>query len=31
MSDLTAFPQFEEGHVPVVGGQMHYITGALSD
>ena len=31
MSDLSTLPQFEEGHIPVVGGQMHYVSGGSGD
>ncbi len=31
MSDLSQLPQFEEGHVPVVGGVMHYVSGGSGD
>ena len=31
MSDLSTLPQFEEGHVPVVGGRIHYVAGGEGD
>ena len=27
MSDLSTLPQFEEGHIPVVGGKIHFVAG----
>ena len=31
MSDFSTLPQFEEGHVPVAGGKIHYVSGGEGD